>query len=75
MEQAIAVLDALQHWRLQCHNRTGDRRRYECTVWNAGRRVSATRYGPLAAVEAALAKLKEDRKRRTSALKILCPSD
>jgi hypothetical protein len=63
LDQAIALLDATKHWRLQVQNSNG-RRRYECTVWANGRRVSASRYSPLDSIQAALQKLKEPRRRQ-----------
>lgn len=63
MNQAIAVLDAMHHWSLKCNNSHGLRRNHECTIWNCGRRVSACGQTPLAAIQHAIQKLKEPRRR------------
>lgn len=53
---AILLLDKrTKHWRLQCVN--GKERRYDCTVWAAGKRFTTNRKTPLEAVKAALAKI------------------
>lgn len=64
MNQAIAVLDAMHHWTLKPNNRMGERRSYECTVWNAGRRVTGHGRSPVAAIMRALDNLKEPCRRR-----------
>lgn len=63
MNQAMAVLAAMHHWRIQTHNRHGARSGYECTIWNDGRRVTGNSNCPLGAILRAVAKLKEPRKR------------
>lgn len=67
MNQAIAVLDATKHWRIQCENSTTKGRHYSCTVWNDGRRVTAYARTPLMAAESALKKLKEPKRRTPKA--------
>ena len=64
MNQAIAVLDATKHWRIQCENSAARGRHYSCKIWDKGRRVEASARTPLMAAEAALRKLKEPRKRK-----------
>lgn len=59
LDQAIAVIDAMTHWRVQCENSNG-RRRYSCTLWGDGRRVTASARTPLAAITAATAKLRKN---------------
>lgn len=63
MIQAMAVLDAMHHWTIQTHNRNGERRCHECTIWNGGRRVTAQARTPLAAVQRALSKLGTESRR------------
>lgn len=57
MDQAIEILESSKHWTVKTVNRSGERRRFECTVWKSQRRVSASAFTPLEAVQAALAKL------------------
>ena len=64
MNQAVAVLDATKHWRIQSENSSARGRYYSCKIWANGRRVEATARTPLMAVEAALQKLKEPRRRK-----------
>lgn len=59
MDQAIEILESSKHWTVKTVNRSGERRRFECTIWQSGRRVSATAFTPLEAVQAALAKVDE----------------
>lgn len=58
LENAMAKLDRHKHWTVRCVNRAGHRRRYECTIWGEGKRVSATAMHPLMAINAAEHKLK-----------------
>jgi hypothetical protein len=64
MNQAIAILDAMHHWRLQVHNSEGRRRCYECTIWNGGRRVNGYGQTPVAAIMRAIDNLKQPRRRK-----------
>lgn len=59
MNQVIAVLDAMKHWRLQCENSTKRGRSYSCTVWNNGKRVTSYARTPLMAATAAITKLND----------------
>ena len=68
MNQAMAVLDAVHHWTLKTNNANGLRRSYECTVWNAGRRVTGHGRSPIAAIMRALDNLKDPRKRRKAVI-------
>lgn len=66
LDKAIPVLmaiDQYKHWLIKCVNSKGERRRYECTIWGNGRRVSASAFDPLVAVERAVSKLTDDRNR------------
>lgn len=57
LASAVAMLAGSKHWRVQCLNSVGRRRRHECTIWGDGRRVSASAGTPLDAIRAALKKL------------------
>lgn len=57
LANAFAMLAGSKHWRVQCLNSVGRRRRHECTIWGDGRRVSASAGTPLEAIRAALKKL------------------
>ena len=55
---ALTLLDKqTKHWRIQCVN-SGDRRRYECTVWGGGRRFTINRATPLLAAAGALERIR-----------------
>lgn len=56
MNQAMQVLLAVKHWTIKCLNLPHGRR-HECTIWNAGRRVTASGKSPVDAVNAAIDKL------------------
>lgn len=59
LDQAAAVLSAsMKHWTLKTINRDGQRQRFECTIWGMGKRKSATGLTPLAAISAALRKIR-----------------
>ncbi len=62
LENAVIILDRYKHWTIRVKNRTGKPRRYECVIWGDGRRVSASALSPLAACEAAVAKLRQQKK-------------
>lgn len=56
--QALAVLEAAKHWTLTTINRNRRKRRYECTIWANGRRVSGQGKTLIACVNRALSKLR-----------------
>ena len=58
MANAIAVIDRMKHWKVQCENSDG-KRRYSCTLLDGGRRVTCTRQSVLIAINAAIEKLAE----------------
>jgi hypothetical protein len=62
IEQAIVRLDQHKHWRIQCENSNGNRR-YSCTIWGAGKRVTASARTVLAAAQGAIEKLDDVRLR------------
>ena len=59
LEQAMSVLDTMaKHWTINCVNSNG-RRRYECTLWACGRRVTVSRSSTVGAILAAMDKVKQ----------------
>jgi hypothetical protein len=67
MNNATAVLDRMKHWTVKSVNRSGKPRRYECTILEAGKRVTGQGRTPVAAVSRALSKLHTESVRAKSA--------
>ena len=71
MNQALALLDMTKHWRIQCENSAKQGRRHSCTIWDKGRRVTASARTPLMAVTAAFVKLRDPVKSSGLKLKVI----